>query len=480
MANTIKTFNNYDINDINSIYDFIVALYLYLDDDNLSKAKKEYKGYLNLEINIKINNNLHNIIDTLFLYCNNNEDCSISIEKDVFEKFKCKWSDLLKQSIDFVPSFCYQTLICFDNFLGKKDKYFHSEILTIQEPFNSITRDKALFYNSAPKKYNEDIMKKYHIRLARQIAVGNPNSLNLYFNNFQIIKLTDLKEFSIKIHKYNKLFDNKKGINIGLYSTNVFTYSNIIYDDNNFTIHTKYKDNHEQAFVDNFLTVLKDLDNDNINIALFPEMSLLPNSLKSICQQLPYLNLKNIELIFTGSEWIDNANRAYVISTNGTVLLTHHKYIKYSEYRNNEIFPYEEDIKKNTNIELLDIEGLGRIGYMICRDCTGEDFNNMFVSTMGANILFISAYTSQSSLMISYADSNAKVQAVTSIMCNTCNKNKENKVLGYIFKPIFHANKTITISKKIFNRECLECCKNTVCKDCNNICINKYDLNIEN
>ena len=33
-------------------------------------------------------------------------------------------------------------------------------------------------------------------------------------------------------------------------------YQNHYYNDNNFTIHTKYKENHEQAFVDNFLTVV--------------------------------------------------------------------------------------------------------------------------------------------------------------------------------------------------------------------------------
>lgn len=471
MDKSIATCIQYDINNINSIYDFIVSIFLFLENEERQKVSGDYNKF------IKGNNEDIRHIDTMFNImmelCDKESNIIICSDKLEFNKFKKAWFDML-QKTDNVLGCCMHTLVVFDNYLNTCFAKINDGTIIEQGPFNEITKDGGLFFMAAPCSYDNDLKTKAHIRLSRQSAVSEPNSLETTFNSYQIIKTKKLLDYSIKIKKYNKPFVLGKDINIGIFSSNISSYSELVFNCDNFTINAKYKEDYEDIFVNTFINTIQDLDDNNITIAIFPELSLLPNTINCISKQLKSIDLENIELIFTGSEWKDNNNVAYVLSSNGDILLSHHKHSKFSKFVGDA--EYIEDIKYNNCFEFLDIDNFGRIGYMICKDCTGIELNSLFTSIVNVKILFISAYTTQISLMENMAKSNAETLAVTSIMCNTCNNENGNNVLGYVFQPEYN-NKSISAQKHEFSRPDDSCCS-TTCSKCKKIYKNKYCINV--
>lgn len=108
-----------------------------------------------------------------------------------------------------------------------------------------------------------------------------------------------------------------------------------------------------------------------------------------------------------------------------------------------------EDIEIDNTFEFLDIEGMGRVSYLICRDFLTDENKCFCGSIMESDMIFISAFTSKTKLMVDVSNSLAIDNGIATVLCNSSsaisinsNQNLIDKdflldhLLGYINYPI--------------------------------------------
>ncbi len=436
-----------------NIFDFVSIIFYYLSEENIILLNGNYKKILSSKRHQSEFIKLEELLYDLFLF----ED----IDEYYFSDFKEKWIDLYKSNKINCDIFCLETLYLFDN------NYLNYNVtlknrLQIQGPLNNIFKDKVLFYNVSPKGCLSNYFENNNIRRGRQIVTHNPTNLDSNFKNFHIVSTNSLNSFEPKVIKYYKTINVDRTL-IGIFPKKVFENIKINFDEERKLFDIEYVKKNYNSHLKYIFNTLLEMDNKGFKIAVFPELFLFPESLNSLTHFLLTNKFTNLELIFTGSEWNNNKNCSYILSSSGTVLNKHNKKVPYDYYCKSKNTSYVENIESDKEIEFLDIPGIGRISYLICRDFLNGELPNLCISLMESNVLFISAYTGKTNQMLESSKKYAMLNGVASVLCNSCSAVTNNdNLLGYIIVPKVE-NKKICYDDTLLFKDNIKC---NECKHC--------------
>lgn len=425
MAILDKNFIKEELEKANSIYDFIVIIFYFLSKSETNAYIKNYYKMMKNKDFKKLIQKLSALFYNFFMINDGGTDA--------FFDFKQMWLDLYDENN--LETYCFATLINFDqNYHCNKN--LSNETITIQGPLNNSLSDKVLFFNNAPDGYFSEYFRKNGIWEGKSKISFNPSSLNSNFSKFHIVETTYIGHYKPKVKKYNQKIelDNNCIAIIPCENNNV----SLIFDKETRTISAEYKSEYFDKHLNYILNTLKILDEDGSKIVIFPELFLFPNSVNILRKKLCEKNFKNIKLVMTGSAWSNRTNCAYILSSSGKLLLSHKKKIAYEEYKKADGINYIEDIEIDNSFEFLDIEGIGRISYVICKDFLSSGNNCFCQGVMKSNIIFVSSYTHKTNLMDTTSQANATQYGIATVLCNCCTATKSNdpeSLLGFMIFP---------------------------------------------
>lgn len=148
-------FINNELEKANSIYDFIAIIYYYLSQSDTNVYINNYYKMIN---NINCKKSLKKLSNLLYDYLMMND-----YESEDFLDFKQMWFELFDKNFD-LKTYCFATLINFDqNYYGNNSNLL-GEAITIQGPLNNLLKNKVLFFNNPPDGYFSDYLIKNGIR----------------------------------------------------------------------------------------------------------------------------------------------------------------------------------------------------------------------------------------------------------------------------------------------------------------------------
>ena len=412
-----------------TIIDFITVIYCYLSHLDITSLNGKYNKFFKNE-HIR---NIYSRLDIAFEVAFFEDD---SNNPSLSNSFINEWISIISSNTEIMDLICFETLNLFDKYY--LDVEFNLEqILSRQGPLNICLSSEFAFFNKPPKRYNSNILEKNRIRIGRQTTIADTHSLSNEFKKFEIIPNNQMFDYKTIIKKDNTNLATSNRF-LGIVPADVYNFINVEHLFSEKLININYNNEYENDFLQKLFSTLVIMDKDGINIAIFPELFLFPNTIERISKFCIENNFINLKLIFIGSKWSNRENKSFLLSSKGTKILSHTKKMPFDYYIDSE--KYTENITKNNIVNLVDIDGLGRIGYFICKDVLSENLNHLYTSIFSTNIVFVSACTSQTSAMVNKAKADASTKAVSTIMCNAyslveLDKIDINNILCYICVP---------------------------------------------
>lgn len=395
------------------IYTFIVSIFICLDKVKLSRIQSTYNKALSDNAYSKHLIKVENIIHDLPIY-NYYE----------FNVWLAIWLQELNSSSLETIVYAFHSLLRLDGIFY--EFYKSNKCIYDKGPFGQID-GYSLFLKKGSFYFDTDLSKN-DIRRGRQTVEFNPNSLNKKFSSFEIIRDVDLHGYKPKVKQYN--ISNEFGDNITFALAPLNNKGWCIPKQNHttkqFTVeYIKEKiENHNN----NILNVIDKSNNESADIIVLPELSLNVLTEKIVTDYLLKNYIPNLKLCFLGSKWDNNVNESLLMSSNGTVLLKQSKKSAFSFYDKKEKETYTEDIDtQNKDVYFIDINGLGRLAYLICADFNDEDLISV-CSVLHADFIFVSAYTNDTKLMNDTAEELAKRRATITVLSNACAAIPEDKL----------------------------------------------------
>lgn len=144
-----------------------------------------------------------------------------------------------------------------------------------------------------------------------------------------------------------------------------------------------------------YVRVLQKCMENRIQIVVFPELARNKETLKHIQRFLGRRTLENanpLELIFMGSLWEDGKNEGVLLSGTGAILMKSKKMNQFFLKRDGK--KYWEDLKEEAQeMELLDVPGIGRIQYLVCKDGLDDGLQHTLWGLFEIAVSFISSYS---------------------------------------------------------------------------------------
>ncbi len=437
------------IKKVTDVYMFITAIFEYTTIESKQKIEKKYYQL----ISSGSTNDLNVISKLVQNLCVVNR-----YEFDLW--LQCWIDEFKKTSLDDIL-FCYITLMKFDDVVNVLLPSHKSVFL--KGPMN--TYGNRFFY----KKHNsffESKLKTNHIREGRQTVEHDSNSINKVFSNFEVIKESGLYEYTPEVKQYKHTFEITKALKFGVssFSNTTWFKPELNYDLKSFVI--EYEPTQNQIQNDYIKNILVEFEENEVDIVIFPELAMNPETQKEIQEFIIESGFKHIKLCFLGSGWdrTEEKNEAVLLSNQGSVLINEQKQIPYRIYVK-EISDYcTESIDGNKKIMFVDLDGIGRIAYLICADFNDDSINSV-CSLLHADFVIVSAFSGSTNEMYDTAKSNAERKAITTVLCNSCAAIEKDAYAAFAVAPkILHKKLEVD---EIYKKT--PCKSGSVCSMCTNI-----------
>lgn len=432
-------------------YSFIVTLFAYIDDDDPTKIRTEYCKVIR-ENHVSTLNSVGTLVKDLRL---------IGLTGDPeLRDWIYSWVQILDSDSIEEKIFCYITLLEIDKIINELKS--SKKILEKRGPFG-LKGEYAFYFKKPTNYFFSSLFEQQKIRRARQTVECAVISLNQDFKFFEVVKNTRLHDYHPIVFQYNKSNLLSHEFRIGLIPFNAQTWFKVLLDHESKVFTITYDQEDAETHNDNIKALLKACDDRNVDVAILPEIVMNSTSKDEIKALLKNSNFKNLKLCFSGSVWHNNTNESFLISGQGTELLSHKKKIPYIMYNKQFSQQYTEFITRTHDIYFLDIEGVGRIVYLICADINDNELNTIY-SVMHADFVFVSAFTTSMKMMLDTAEHNAKARGVTTVLCNSCAAQEVKNPpveIGYVVCPQAKDSK---ITAQIFSfKNCESCFKCISC-----------------
>ena len=484
----------------NNIYDIMAIAYIHTDK--------------NENFNNFVQDNEFKPLLSRYLETNIYEPCT------AFKSLKNELYDLYCYK-PFSKIDCFNLLIEIDSYIvyDYKSSSFLNDSFKTYTSLNLLHTDKIRIYPVLLTNYRENLDEKYKEEyknnyLRKRKSFDNL-SINCILNNYIIYIPNKYSNYNVIIHELTDYEDfiysiyHKSTINIALFpitSINIHQLLNIEYTNGKQFSINAMNDKIEKYIIDRCGSFIESLD--DIDFLIFPEMLMTESIIESIKVETIK---KGIKFVFCGSIW-ENGNNICRVLYEGEEIFQYYKKIpfdlKYSEEEfkniinncsdnqqlhilnslfNNHIFEkneqiiFQEKLKSENNVHIIDINNFGRIMTYICKDIDDDCYMNI-PKILQSDFIFLPACTPSTDLKSSAVIFSERYHCAT-IMCNTCSSLCKNELslksriknknhIGFITTPSKdNTERSHKINYYNFNENC---------SNCNNNCKGRiFTINIE-
>ncbi len=408
------------ISDVNDVYSFIVEVFLVLDSECITALEGEYATFCRDYFTLL--HELRDITDILLL----------ALEAD-FSAWQREWSKFVANNTEYDKILCYQTLKNIDELFPELTK---PRVATLDDcgPLNNYSNQAAALYISPPDAFIGSKLINGHVRYGRQTIMYDVTGLNRHFKNYLVVKKACLNDYTLTVKRYNTKRFCQDEIKIGCTPFACKPWFEEQYNVN-CTFDVVYNADEEQKHNEAIIALIEQFDSLKVDIVTFPELALSTLSLDFVKEFLKNKKLSFVKLICVGSCWNNRINESYILSREGTTLLTHRKKKAYERYSKEMDMYIAENIVPDKQITLLDVQGLGRISYNICRDYNDDGIVTLCTSVMKSSLVFVAAYSEDTCLMKTRARRDAELLAVTTVITNACAGARIGELGSYVVYP---------------------------------------------
>lgn len=455
---------------IKTIYDLVVFAYMQICGRNENKYIKEYRRYKK--------NNIGNYLSVIMINFKEllNETLTIMEFVEEIEKYD---DDLLK-------IFCVHFLYEFDNVFKEKENYpifikpNRLQPVEQYENKNNISQE-YVFYPLAQNNFmiRSNVIVKNKMRHHR-IRTGIWESIS----SFVVVQVNENSQKVIL-----KTYNDKKSICEYINNNEKFKFAIVpVSNENWFKVNENgesftidYTSTNDKIMNDSYIKVIESLDKENVNVVIFPELAINDNTIGVVSKFLSYScidsSINNIKLVFLGSHWANNKNTCTLLSATGSVLLENEKKNPF-ELNGKDGMPIIEELDEMPeNVNLIDIEGLARIYYVICKDCLDNKQMEEMYNDFGVNMSVVSAFSNSISDFETKAEYFSKNYMGITLLSNSCavRKNVDGHLvdIGFVSFPVCEK-----ATRKVNNRYKKYKCgdNNKMCKYCK--CAKTYEVKL--
>lgn len=195
------------------------------------------------------------------------------------------------------------------------------------------------------------------------------------------------------------------------------------------------KEGKEQYLYERFKSQLEIIANKHFDIIIFPEMYLtqqividLKALIRDTFKNANSVSDKTTQIIIAGTLWSNMTNKCYIYDNFGNEIFVQNKFTPF-EYNNK----LEGLIPSNFNINILDIDGIGRIITLICKDITNSDLD-LFIKEVRGDIICYPAYSPSLDVTRNTRGITESLNAI-SVFGNACAPRFKQDSIGYCAVP---------------------------------------------
>ena len=449
-----------------TIFDMLVVCYEYIDNSSYPGLWREYCRYLEedncnkwLSLPILIDHLLYGIID--------------------FISFRDGTIDLFTE--DKAKLFSIHLLREWDVILGDRDNYPYlkarkvdTNLKTSIGPLNKQDEIYSFIYTS-----NNSLLTlaKEHFR-----SVSKKDSSNIFYRikNYRIIKkdlnLPKIILESYKNNYFKELLDgDTEELKIGVVPIGRKDWFRLEFQSYEKAESNFFEIKPEVELIEElnnrYISILELLNEERAHIVIFPELAMNKNTEKVISDYLInkcLMGTNYIQFVFMGSLWESGSNICSLISGGGTHLISNPKKMPF-EYKKSGKTYVEALNKWPEAYNLLDVAGLGRLFYLVCKDGIDDNTQIELWNKYDVNFEVVSAYSPSLDYFIKQSYKFNSEYMGLYILNNCCeprvrkNINK-NINIGYLASPVFNEVKNNMDSQKNYYFT------DDFCKSCSYFC----------
>lgn len=388
--------------------------------------------------------------------------CNLTVEEFAGELHK-----YLKHDLEQV---CMHILVEFDRYYSECDKYrLISEITTkniIEFEVQNNVSNQFAFY---PMSQSNFVMKSKVMEKAR--VHRNRKGIWDLIQSYRINRISDSENYVlIKKYKNNEIEQTiAKNACLNMAVVPFSNRSPFEEDECGVLKERQYNDEEIERMYKDCIALLKELDERGIDIIIFPEIVMTEMLIMKIKKWLQKNAIQgtNMKLLFMGSFYKNDINRCVLLSGTGNELLSNDKQNGFA-YHDKEGNLHRENLgNKSDVIYLLDMRGLGRIWYLICKDAILYSESIRIAEEYDCNVRVVSAYSNSISDFQTVGEMLAKAFQVFSIVCNSCAV-RIGKHIGVVSYPVFY-NEGKNIADREKKYACARNCQKCVYAKCAHI-----------
>lgn len=326
--------------------------------------------------------------------------------------------------------------------------------------------------NTFIEQYNEEIAKleKGRHRGLRKRWNRNNGSINDELENLVIFEHE--KQLQFEVHIYNLIADSNTlffsrsrtdnsipTLMVPMLCADTKALFNIRYsgEDKKLFEIEHIQPEFKERIKNTFKVMLEPEQCDKADVVIFPEFFMTDIDPKEMIEIIDGNDYEYDKLFFLGTKSQNHQNNCHVITSNGSLLFRQSKKTPYEDKNG-----AKENLSKRDNIiNIIDVNGFGRIATLICRDAMNANIESL-IRDLKVGLVIITAY-SPSLEMKSIAEDLAKRNHCFTIMCNSCAALKrfdgKRTRIGYI---TFPAKKQTNATARTYfysndNNKCDEC-----------------------
>lgn len=403
---------------INNQFDFLTEVFNAIPEEMENDAVVEYKRWIRSNASTGKRSEISILIHVMFT----NKDFYCCIDE---------WKNIIKLEGENWIGACIYTLKCADNELANwLDKQPIG--ISVSCPMNSNAEELGSYLVIAPpRSFQHEFLTNHKVNLRRNVQYPNPTGVNAQFEYYSIIRNSHLHGLEPEVKQYKRWKDDifkKSGLRIACIPFYKDAWVQLVPSDSDpdsdlFDIVSMEK--YMKPINDAICNVITELDKDMYNVVIFPEVCMNSNTIEKIQKYVLDDDniLHNIKLIFLGSLWSSNRNEGYLLSSSGKELMRCSKKtavepLNAAMHRSTDGRYSRECIHSTPELVFLDVPGIGRISYQICRDILDRN-QNVVKSIMMTDFSVISAYTPSTYEFRNVLKEHAQ-NGMISVLCNAC------------------------------------------------------------
>ncbi|MBQ3611891.1 MAG: hypothetical protein IJA01_06450 [Firmicutes bacterium] len=444
-----------------TIYDFIAVIYCLIDRTDNRSVRKWEVWHIQPE-NVFIVNEIESMLRLeIESACQNHSD--------FIESYLTFINDKQEQ----LTNILIETIILCDKLTAEFEKKDSPGYCSDKGTLNKNGGTTGCYiYNIPPKGYDGKIIKANKKRRGGNFAIINKYNIDRKLEHLIILDKEILSGYEINVKQYTPVHSSIDGsYSIGIISIFNNPWFEMIKNNEEKSFHIIYKDECNEA---NKIIIdcIKSAVEENVDFIVLPEIIMNETTQKAVRKYLikSYSDAGNLKLVFMGSLWKNGENTGVVLSAAGRVLFETKKINPYTYYDKEEQKEYIEDLNKmDKKVNMVDIEGVGRITYSICRDGLIRDAISIKAGYLMSNMEVISAYSQKTDEFNEMANSSARGFYMSNIFCNSCAaiecNNGKHSLSGFVSVPYINEKEICNDCKYSYKEDvCYE--NKALCKGC--------------